>query len=485
MKKLLSAVLFCFLIAQSLNAQWQPDVRLTNNPQNSNTSMNNAWCIAASGLFLHVVWFDSRDGNWEIYYKRSTDAGVSWGADMRLTDNISESRFPSVTVSGAVVHVVWFDLRDGANNYEIYHKRSTDNGESWGPDTRLTNNPAFSVHPSVSASGTAVHVVWHDSRTIANYEIYYKRSFDGGVNWGADTRLTNIDGESTTSSVMALDSIVHVVWQDNRHGANNYEIYYKRSHDEGASWGADVRMTNNDAISSNPSVAASGSAVHVVWYDLRDGDYEIYYKRSPSRGVSWGVDTRLTNSVGASYTPSVAVSDSVVHVVWQEFRDGNAEIYYKRSADEGLSWGADTRLTDKTASSGSPSVAASGTAVHVVWEDLRDVNSEIYYKRDPAGGVTGVEQNGAEIQNEFKLFQNHPNPFHSATTISFNIPTQSLVSLSVFDAMGREVANLFAEELGVGSYSKQWNASGLSSGVYYFRLSAGYWAETLRMAIVH
>src|SRR5690606_25342735 len=96
------------------------------------------------------------------------------------------------------------------------------------------------------------------------------------------------------------------------------------------SWGADIRMTNNPANSQFPSVASSGSAVHVVWWDFRNTNDEIYYKRSSDGGVSWGADTRLTTSGAESQYPSVAVSGSVVHVVWNDDRDGNWEIYYKR-----------------------------------------------------------------------------------------------------------------------------------------------------------
>jgi hypothetical protein len=109
-------------------AQWQEDVRLTNNPASSQTSYNNAWCVAADGDFVHTVWYDYRDGNFEIYYKRSTDGGESWQADTRLTSDTAVSCNPTISVSGMVVHVVWNDLRDGYS--EIYYKHSTDEGES-------------------------------------------------------------------------------------------------------------------------------------------------------------------------------------------------------------------------------------------------------------------------------------------------------------------------------------------------------------------
>ena len=372
------------------HAQWQPDVRLTNNSAVSWTSYNNAWNIAASGSVLHALWYDNRDGNYEIYYKRSTDAGMSWGADTRLTNNSALSELPSVAVSGQVVHVAWEEQRDG--NREIYYKRSTDGGTSWGADIRLTNNSAGSIRPSVSASGSTVHVVWDDDRD-GNREIYYKRSTDAGVSWGADVRLTNNSAESgATPSVSVSGSTVHVAWDDARDG--NWEIYYKRSTNGGVSWGADVRLTNDSGESGWASGAVSDSVVHVVWQDDRDGNYEIYYKRSTDGGTSWEPDTRLTSNSAASEFPSVSVSGSTVHVVWHDNRDGNREIYYKTSTDAGITWEADKRLTNNSGSSDYASVSVSGQFEHVVWQDYRDGNYEIYYKRDSCGLTATITPNG-------------------------------------------------------------------------------------------
>jgi hypothetical protein len=433
-------IVHCTLKIEDCMSQWQPDVRLTNYQAESQTSLNNAWCVASSGSFVHVVWFDERDGNDEIYYKRSTDAGVSWGADTRLTNNTSWSFLPSVAVSGTAVHVVWQDNRDGEYNYEIYYKRSTDAGISWGADTRLTNSSAYSEYPSLSVSGTVVHVVWHDYR-----------------DW-------------------------------------NNEIYYKRSTDAGVSWGTDTRLTNNTAISQYPSIAVSGTAVHVVWQDNRDGvyNYEIYYKRSTDAGISWGADTRLTNNSDSSWTPSIAVSGSVVHVVWQDNRDENTEIYYKRSTDSGVSWGADTRLTNNSSVSAVPSVAVSGSVVHVVWEDHRDGNFEIYYKRDPTGNPIGIKNITSEIPSAYSLEQNYPNPFNPITNVRFEIANTPLnplsrgemISLKVFDITGKEVATLVNEQLAPGTYETTFDASMLTSGIYFYRLNAGDFSETRKMLLL-
>ncbi|TRZ71202.1 MAG: T9SS C-terminal target domain-containing protein [Bacteroidetes bacterium] len=358
----------------SVSAQWEPDVRLTNDPAGSWTSIYNAWCVAASSETVHVVWYDDRDGNTEIYYKRSTDAGLTWEQDTRLTNDDSTSIFPSIAVSGSLVLIAWDDDRDGTN--EIYSKRSIDGGNSWEADTRLTYTAVNSQRPSIAISGLVVHVVWHDLRD-GIWAIYYKQSDNGGVSWGDDTRLTYYSSFSVSPSIAVSGSVVHIAWRDYRD--DNDEIYYKRSTDGGLNWGEETRLTNNSAAQDRPSISTSGSAVYIVWRDFRDGNHQIYYKRSPDGGLTWEADTRLTNSYDNAQSPSIAAFGSDVHVVWYDDRDINEEIFYKQSEDEGLTWGADTRLT--FGDSQDPTIAVSGPVVHVVWTDKRDGNYEIYYKR--------------------------------------------------------------------------------------------------------
>jgi hypothetical protein len=75
-----------------------------------------------------VSWIDERDGNTEVYYKRSIDNGNQWSPDSRLTVNSSRSTDPSLAITGSNVHVIWTDARDNnqiyTGNYEIYYKRN-------------------------------------------------------------------------------------------------------------------------------------------------------------------------------------------------------------------------------------------------------------------------------------------------------------------------------------------------------------------------
>ncbi len=85
---------------------------------------------------------------------------------------------------------------------------------------------------------------------------------------------------------------------------------------------------------------------------------------------------------------------------------------------------------------------------------------------------------------EFRLWQCYPNPFNPTTNISFSIPQNSLVSLNIFDLLGSEVAKLINEEMSTGSYSKQWNAEGLPSGVYFCRLQAGSFVASKKLVLL-
>lgn len=78
-----------------------------------------------------------------------------------------------------------------------------------------------------------------------------------------------------------------------------------------------------------------------------------------------------------------------------------------------------------------------------------------------------------ELPNNFSLKQNYPNPFNPATKISFDIPSASEVKLTVYNSLGKEVQTLVNENLKAGKYEVTFNANNLSSGVYYYRLSAG------------
>lgn len=94
----------------------------------------------------------------------------------------------------------------------------------------------------------------------------------------------------------------------------------------------------------------------------------------------------------------------------------------------------------------------------------------------------GIQNN--EMPESFSLSQNYPNPFNPVTNISFSLMYQALVSLVVYDAMGREVAVLLNSELKAGKYNAVFNGDKLSSGIYFYKLMAGNFSDTKKMVLI-
>jgi hypothetical protein len=118
--------------------------------------------------------------------------------------------------------------------------------------------------------------------------------------------------------------------------------------------------------------------------------------------------------------------------------------------------------------------------------DFRNLNfpisDQIYIEL--YNSVTFVEDAHFYLPSHFELGNNFPNPFNPSTTISFSLPTKSFVTLKLFDALGREVSTLVSEELPVGTYSRQWNAANMSSGIYFYRLQASSFIETKKLVLL-
>ena len=98
--------------------------------------------------------------------------------------------------------------------------------------------------------------------------------------------------------------------------------------------------------------------------------------------------------------------------------------------------------------------------------------------------IASVGSPSAIRPKQFNLGQNYPNPFNPTTTISFDLPIRSFVSVKVFDIAGRKVSTIVSGELQAGSYSRQWNAANMASGVYFYRLQAGTYSVTKKLLLL-
>jgi hypothetical protein len=101
------------------------------------------------------------------------------------------------------------------------------------------------------------------------------------------------------------------------------------------------------------------------------------------------------------------------------------------------------------------------------------------------GIITDVEEKKIRgIIEDFSISQNYPNPFNPSTTVRYNIPEKSFVTIKIYDILGKEVATLINEEKPIGNYTVKFDGSGLTSGIYFYQIKAGNYVETKKMILL-
>ncbi len=191
---------------------------------------------------VHVAWTDDRHSasdcglegsvcQEEEYYRRLADNGEAPGpADVRLTHDAPgsgvQSWAPNITALGELVHVVWFD-KSGGDDFEVYHLRSADRGQSWPEQAYQlsAHEPGCaSARPVVAACGNEVHAVWFDICGDSEALVFHAWSNDRGSTWSDFSDVTSGTGVFAIQPYVAChEGLVHVVWTDSG------EIYYTAS----------------------------------------------------------------------------------------------------------------------------------------------------------------------------------------------------------------------------------------------------------------
>jgi len=121
--------------------------------------------------------------------------------------------------------------------------------------------------------------------------------------------------------------------------------------------------------------------------------------------------------------------------------------------------------------------------VELIAGDVSNIGSYALIDQLSLGSATGLTQIGS-IPETFSLKQNYPNPFNPSTTIEFTIPEQSFVDISLFDILGNKVSTLVNGEYSAGSYRTDFSGINLTTGTYFYRLTAGNYVETKKMILL-
>jgi len=249
--------------------------------------------------------------------------------------------------------------------------------------------------------------------------------------------------------------------------------------------GAGVFIFANPALNAASRVGSSGRGLaevlnSITFTDSRGGSQTLYFGSDvnkeissdayimPPRPPSGGFDARFETADGGSLVQMHAVKVQ-----------GSTDFPVSIQSDAypvTVSWNvsketASYELTDNAGGRAFPSIRMTGQG------RVKLNNSEV-------SRVTITVGSEEQLPTEFALAQNYPNPFNPTTTIKYDLPADTRVSLKIFNIIGQEVATLVNEDQRAGYKSVQWNPGTLASGVYFYRLSAGHFVQTRKLLLL-
>ena len=388
------------------------------NPTEPTPVAQHAPRVTASSARVFVVWHEAGAGYENVYLAISSDRGETFAPPIRVSDNAPGAvveTHPAVAVRGRRVFVVWQEFVSGRDDADgrVKLARFDVRGTKLGPDTRVDDaDGAGKWMPAVTTVGFDPVVAWVDERD-AGVEgqplehIYAARSLDRGASFlpavrvdaGTPVPLAFHDDNKWAPTLAARGPTVYAAWADFRN--YNWDIFLARSTDGGLTWGPNTQVDDYpdfERIDERPTIAIDRRGpVHVAWTDLRarEVDTNVFHARSDDGGATFTPNEQLDDSkVGFDpdtdtptnqWHPSLAADRDRLFVAWQDNRLGNNDVFFSSSFDGGATFAASERVDD-TGSGASeqtrPSLAlarrGSRRLCHVVWEDTRDGDSDVY-----------------------------------------------------------------------------------------------------------
>lgn len=163
------------------------------------------------------------------------------------------------------------------------------------------------------------------------------------------------------------------------------------------------------------------------------------------------------------------------------------DLFQMKEVSSGSGWGSDISLWSHFGLGNAQvvdSIVVNWTSDSVTKWTNQSVNRIIMINECPAEAIISEINNTGSIPLGFKLYQNYPNPFNPSTVIRFEIPENSNVKLTVYDALGKEAGVLLSKNMTAGIYNVNWNADGFANGVYYYRLESGSFSESRKMMLI-
>ena len=495
---------------------------------------------------FYIAWVDDRTASRQVRCNRlNSDGTLAWGQDgivVRDTPWWQESHgIISDGAGGAII--VWDDVDNGFTKLYIFAQRiGPDGSKLWDPDGVLIHpwGGVDQLNPlSIAPSGDGgVIVAWGNWCYLDNYyDIYVQKvGAAGAVEWSPfGYRICHASGEQRVPRIVSDGENGAIVsWLDIRSGRD--DIYAQRVGPDGtALWATDgipirIGPPETGFRWSVPQVVADGANGAVFTWGEGLGtstSWDIYAQRVDGSGTLLWPDTAVSvckAHEGQYYPQPTTDGENGAIITWRDMRqDTIGAVYAMRVRADGRT--VATLLQSWV-------MQLEDTNVHIEWA-LSEVDDDVWFHvlRSLAGSGLYEQLTSAVIQRDglfftcidgtcepgisysyridvetadgrrtlfetevitipppvFVLHQNYPNPFNPSTTIRYSLPGRALVKLEIFDIAGRKIACLVNEEQPAGPHSVEWDGrnergTGVSSGIYLYRLTAG--KETIQRKMV-
>lgn len=398
---------------------------------NSPTKMN---LLTVKAVNRNVVWAAGDSGTVLL----TVNAGESWNSVGGGT--IGKARI--FAIDALSDQKAW--VAAWADN-TAYLLRTTNGGANWTVVYTQPNGWLGAIKMSDNLNGFAGGDPVDGKWTVL-------KTSDGGATWARIPNEPLQEGtESGINNCMAVVGTQHIWFGNGGNGGSGLKIY--SSEDGGATWNSYPVKTYVESIS------------------FSDENNGIITNRSG--------DHSLTSDGGKTWTqpnwfgPGQSRAGGSCFAIGNERYIAAGGFVYK-SKDKGATW---TSSFSGGLNSGCLSFVAdpTGTVGYGVGGNGWIVT---------VGGYRVGVEDETVTPDQFALFQNYPNPFNPETTLSFSLPFSSMVTLKIYDVLGREVSTVFSGQLSSGKQSLHWNASGMASGVYFYRLEAAGKSQTKKLVLL-
>jgi hypothetical protein len=485
-------LLLVFSISQSLHAQL-PDFKV-NDDQGNADQQGSSITTDINGNFV-ITWQDERNSyKGDIYAQRYLSDGTVLGNNFKVNDDQTENDQWPPSISGdnsGNFVITWIDGRHQdqyGRNWDVYAQRYSSDGSAIGANFKVNDDTGIAdqitAFISTDNSGNFV-IAWSDYRDNRDYpDIYAQRFSSDGNPLGTNFKVNNNPSGSRGSSSICTEANGNFViaWKDER---NSYygDVYAQRYSSDGTALGGNIKVNDDqtDNVQTSPSISSKDNGDFIItWGDGRNASWDIYAQRYTNDGSTIGSNFKVNDdqSSGDQRSPSVSIDNNNNSVItWNDERNENREIYAQNYASDGSLVGSNYKAaTTNSAYTSSRSTKLCNGKIYITWTDDRAG----YYIYDVwACVVAGEFPTGISVKklshlpSSFIFNQNYPNPFNPTTTINYQLPENSHVNIIIYNLHGHVVAILVDEEKIAGSYSVNWNAVQLSSGMYMCKMQAG------------